>query len=1331
MQTLVGTSTVSGFNNSEFDNQLMMDFATTSKSSDTQQLYQKIFGNSKDVRKNILAQLEKAGMKNAMFTGRTNLQSLLALVTGEKDSSAHNSLSDVASTEVVGNESLKSGNIFDKFGSIVSKITNKKGLEFNTTDVNSEYRKIVDEVYNILLRKVQNGEVINIDNIVASYLGEAIPQQNVVKKSSAQKKKAKKPLVYSAPTKTYDGKFKSVSYEDGERKEKEIDESSFYDDDYKGIRVGTQSAYVSKDGKNIAEKAIFKIGEIPYEDLSKQYTRLEKDLEDETLSADKRTELEDKKKEIEASVVTAFCRSSEEAKEVFANNVQSTYGYEREYLARPTVDSAYIDNYPLGNRLRAIGAFKDYKYEFGLDAKDERTSPKEDEKEVQEKLRKQDINESVISTEEESSAKEYLSFVINGLKSDKGFITSLKSGSPEIIEVIKTMLSQGLSQVLDIEEENLDQYFERVVMEETSGLSDGKLEPSQRNVGKGEQFLSDKEQNNIKSNSDLIEEEKNSLGSSIQVNEIKNKAFTVIDVLKNGLYSLIEEMQQEATPIIREQLEKVKGKISELYPLNNNKEYKSSLVDEAQSFNRAASILTFADTKDAAIKNYMDESGVDLQSAQSYILGDERIKEQYGFSKKISEIFNQNGGVENIQKAWEAVAAVADKEIIEITEQLGRLSEDFYPQFLENLKNQLTPNAESVNKYYWTKEANTEENYEEQNRNIPDGLTPKQKTQRYYQEGLLLSPYLNYENENLTGLSKYEVALQNAKERLNKTDISEQESSKIKSDIVAIEELISKKKIVVTLDEQDVELQKQEVQLIETAVSRISNKDIATGQGRKSAANLYNQAMLGLTSGGMSSLDEKLKTTLGEDSFKKLTSRARKDREKQVEQGYVSSIKERDKVNRDKTVEVNPNQSQLSSIMSGGNINIKSATVNIDNASIKNISGNVGSLAKNNTQASSEYSTSQSNKDTKTTFRGFDPHYNKGTHTYYDEDGNVMMSSTEARDLLLKGKNPAFKEDTARLKDLVGSIADGEVLTPEQAGMNAKDFKFYSGVNVSGAKGDLFHHIADAIFENKASSYEDLSQKAPETFKRLEDEFKQTLSVIKKYGYNESDLTTKTDISAYLEAIKKSGLTPTQLSEIPLGVAMEGKNGKVSFGVTPDQIFSGELGAVGVDNKTGKVSGYEIIQLMAQKIATIANKGSLKNLLQNENGKVADPENMELYIADIKDGETQLIKYLSMAVDDFYNLMTRARDIKEGIADPLNEDEQREIKNYQLKGERITGTSSIEDVKSNNQSIPIFSNISDEEIKKLIKENSFSNPNDASGEIYSSRSAVRNYIKYD
>lgn len=266
---------------------------------------------------------------------------------------------------------------------------------------------------------------------------------------------------------------------------------------------------------------------------------------------------------------------------MFANNVQSTYGYEREYLARPTVDSAYIDNYPLGNRLRAIGAFKDYKYEFGLDAKDERTSPKEDEKEVQEKLRKQDINESVISTEEESSAKEYLSFVINGLKSDKGFITSLKSGSPEIIEVIKTMLSQGLSQVLDIEEENLDQYFERVVMEETSGLSDGKLEPSQRNVGKGGQFLSDKEQNNIKSNSDLIEEEKGSLGSSIQVNEIKNKAFTVIDVLKNGLYSLIEEMQQEATPIIREQLEKVKGKISELYPLNNNKEYKSSLVDEA------------------------------------------------------------------------------------------------------------------------------------------------------------------------------------------------------------------------------------------------------------------------------------------------------------------------------------------------------------------------------------------------------------------------------------------------------------------------------------------------------------------------------------------------------------------------------------------------------------------------------------------------------------------------------------------------------------------------------------------------------------------------------
>ena len=294
------------------------------------------------------------------------------------------------------------------------------------------------------------------------------------------------------------------------------------------------------------------------------------------------------------------------------------------------------------------------------------------------------------------------------------------------------------------------------------------------------------------------------------------------------------------------------------------------------------------------------------------------------------------------------------------------------------------------------------------------------------------------------------------------------------------------------------------------------------------------------------------------------------------------------------------------------------------------------------------------------------------TKHQYSSNGEKFYSITQLRDLLLRGKNPAFGEDLNRIKEYAN--AHGSV-TATDMGMSQKDFDFMSkGVIGQGIKGDVFHSTIDKIVKAGVTSLEELQQKDLSAFQSYQKERENALKELQKYGLGEDFLALEQSVESYMSAMKKSGLTPTAFSEQRLGFQVNGPKGQFKIGVTPDQLYSwgvgGQQGGAFVDNKTGHVSGYESLQLTAQYLATKANEADYKDLI----GEVdLTDDAVKLYIADINDGVTNLIEYQMMSLEEFYSAIADAYSVAKGERSHYTKEEVTEKLNRQLKSGRIVG----------------------------------------------------------
>jgi len=76
-----------------------------------------------------------------------------------------------------------------------------------------------------------------------------------------------------------------------------------------------------------------------------------------------------------------------------------------------------------------------------------------------------------------------------------------------------------------------------------------------------------------------------------------------------------------------------------------------------------------------------------------------------------------------------------------------------------------------------------------------------------------------------------------------------------------------------------------------------------------------------------------------------------------------------------------------------------------------------------------------------------------------------------------------------------------------------------------------------------------------------------------------------------------------------------------------------------------------------------------------QDSDISTDKDFSLYIADVKDGFTQLIKHMALSEEEFYDLLVRANDIIDGNAEPLTKDEQISLMNREMKTGRYFGHS--------------------------------------------------------
>lgn len=316
--------------------------------------------------------------------------------------------------------------------------------------------------------------------------------------------------------------------------------------------------------------------------------------------------------------------------------------------------------------------------------------------------------------------------------------------------------------------------------------------------------------------------------------------------------------------------------------------------------------------------------------------------------------------------------------------------------------------------------------------------------------------------------------------------------------------------------------------------------------------------------------------------------------------------------------------------------------------------------------------------------------YDDATHTYTDTNGNKLRSITQLGGAL-KGFTPSATAiaDEKAFMAAIANTPKGEQLTAEKIGMTAQDFAKKKNAIISREKGNLEHEVFDLLSKTGFSGIEGFAGKdvevkwngatevvdAQEQFARV---LKEKADLLSKLGIDNAEQLLLQAVESYTKAINNAHIQLTPFSETPMAASFSGPKGTFDYSFTPDQVarsFDGSPQNFILDTKTGKTYGTESFQLAGQLYGILANaQNSEFQKLYQESGIDTDKD-FSLFIADVKDGFTQLIQHMALTEEEFYDLLVRANDIIDGKAEPLTKDEQATLMNREMTTGRVFGRS--------------------------------------------------------
>ena len=316
--------------------------------------------------------------------------------------------------------------------------------------------------------------------------------------------------------------------------------------------------------------------------------------------------------------------------------------------------------------------------------------------------------------------------------------------------------------------------------------------------------------------------------------------------------------------------------------------------------------------------------------------------------------------------------------------------------------------------------------------------------------------------------------------------------------------------------------------------------------------------------------------------------------------------------------------------------------------------------------------------------------YDDATHTYTDTNGNKLRSITQLGGAL-KGFTPSATAiaDEKAFMAAIANTPKGEQLTAEKIGMTAQDFAKKKNAIISREKGNLEHEVFDLLSKTGFSGVEGFAGKdvevkwngatevvdAQEQFARV---LKEKADLLSKLGIDNAEQLLLQAVESYTKAINNAHIQLTPFSETPMAASFSGPKGTFDYSFTPDQIARSSDGSPQnfiLDTKTGKTYGTESFQLAGQLYGVLANAQNPEfQKLYQESGIDTDKD-FSLFIADVKDGFTQLIQHMALTEEEFYDLLVRANDIIDGKAEPLTKDEQATLMNREMTTGRVFGRS--------------------------------------------------------
>lgn len=316
--------------------------------------------------------------------------------------------------------------------------------------------------------------------------------------------------------------------------------------------------------------------------------------------------------------------------------------------------------------------------------------------------------------------------------------------------------------------------------------------------------------------------------------------------------------------------------------------------------------------------------------------------------------------------------------------------------------------------------------------------------------------------------------------------------------------------------------------------------------------------------------------------------------------------------------------------------------------------------------------------------------YDDATHTYTDTNGNKLRSITQLGGAL-KGFTPSATAiaDEKAFMAAIANTPKGEQLTAEKIGMTAQDFAKKKNAIISREKGNLEHEVFDLLSKTGFSGIEGFAGKdvevkwngatevvdAQEQFARV---LKEKADLLSKLGIDNAEQLLLQAVESYTKAINNAHIQLTPFSETPMAASFSGPKGTFDYSFTPDQVARSSDGSPQnfiLDTKTGKTYGTESFQLAGQLYGILANaQNSEFQKLYQESGIDTDKD-FSLFIADVKDGFTQLIQHMALTEEEFYDLLVRANDIIDGKAEPLTKDEQATLMNREMTTGRVFGRS--------------------------------------------------------